>query len=461
MRVPFRHFPVSLRPCPRPLDWSPALSSVLFLCFRQASPLQQSEGWPSTSPHCPSRTFLQGWATPLRHRVPVRPSDKLGLRGHIAEIPENDLVVRWDENETCRISNSVLRALMLQAVGRGEDALRGTRWAPYEEILVDVAGLPAMSHNVTDQMSTASDLRTDIYIHYCNTVLLRVELKGSTAAMAEALGDLTKKHCWTEHYANISSIPALAVAGTQMTFCLIHKGSMGGSELTYQQSFDYSSESERPRIILAILNTARLLLSLKSEVHPSLLSEGKPLDRQGCKITLKHAKVFKQFKQDSDRAHAQQFYNTPGLSEARFISTLVEWNRDWLVTAPFGVQRKPTPAELPRAAFCLLTAVADLHRLGWAHCDIRWPNIIHFQGDWYLIDFSEATLLGERPRRSLAALPTQQRGQPYTAQMDLFELGSCLADLESLALPWSQFAEHLRRGEILSAAESLSKIPQS
>src|SRR5690606_4198048 len=48
---------------------------------------------------------------------------------------------------------------------------------------------------------------------------------------------------------------------------------------------------------------------------------------------------------------------------------------------PVGEQRSPAgAAELQQCLVQVLRALQDLHRGGWAHCDVRWPNIVFVRG---------------------------------------------------------------------------------
>ena len=71
---------------------------------------------------------------------------------------------------------------------------------------------------------------------------------------------------------------------------------------------------------------------------------------------------------------------------------------DWfrLILTPVGVTRIPkTESELGHAISCICQALYGLHENGWAHNDIRWPNIVSYHGDWILIDCEFANKLGE------------------------------------------------------------------
>jgi len=59
---------------------------------------------------------------------------------------------------------------------------------------------------------------------------------------------------------------------------------------------------------------------------------------------------------------------------------------------PIGLQILPQSfEELLVALKCVLQALDGVHKLGYAHGDIRWPNILYTSdNNWLLIDFEEA-----------------------------------------------------------------------
>jgi hypothetical protein len=56
-------------------------------------------------------------------------------------------------------------------------------------------------------------------------------------------------------------------------------------------------------------------------------------------------------------------------------------------SSPVGVTRKPRDTvELLTAIRQIFGCIFHLHDLRYVHCDIRWSNIINYNGDWDLID---------------------------------------------------------------------------
>lgn len=73
--------------------------------------------------------------------------------------------------------------------------------------------------------------------------------------------------------------------------------------------------------------------------------------------------------------------------------------------------------------------------VGWAHCDLRWPNILWLrEGDWMVIDFDCAC-----PNRAYVVLPDARfrapelgdgtRG-PYSTHCDMYQVGLLMGEYE-------------------------------
>ena len=81
---------------------------------------------------------------------------------------------------------------------------------------------------------------------------------------------------------------------------------------------------------------------------------------------------------------------------------------------PVGIQRPPNTKQEVQHLLCdVLRALVILHKLGYVHCDVRWPNIITaplagqpMGACWCLIDFGETKLISDtiKPQRDLVQL---------------------------------------------------------
>ena len=65
-----------------------------------------------------------------------------------------------------------------------------------------------------------------------------------------------------------------------------------------------------------------------------------------------------------------------------------------LTLKPCGIEHVPSSLkELVSAIRCVLLALQGVHNLGYAHRDVRWPNVLYVSDeDWRLIDFENSSL---------------------------------------------------------------------
>lgn len=67
-----------------------------------------------------------------------------------------------------------------------------------------------------------------------------------------------------------------------------------------------------------------------------------------------------------------------------------------LSITPVGSQRQPVnETELLEAVKALHHGLVWLHKKGWIHGDIRWPNVLVGSQGWFLVDFENASKSGD------------------------------------------------------------------
>ncbi|DBA02858.1 TPA: hypothetical protein N0F65_006648 [Lagenidium giganteum] len=145
--------------------------------------------------------------------------------------------------------------------------------------------------------------------------------------------------------------------------------------------YDLKHLEGRFRLLLAILNVARLLRSLASVCPESARDEYKKLFQALFQRAKDHVEaVYKVLEE-----HA--IPNVDRLDHA-------DQNAMRLVFKPRGQEKRPANlVELFHALANVLQALVKLHAASWMHRDIRWPNVIKSRdGDnsWFLIDFMDA-----------------------------------------------------------------------
>jgi eukaryotic-like serine/threonine-protein kinase len=96
-----------------------------------------------------------------------------------------------------------------------------------------------------------------------------------------------------------------------------------------------------------------------------------------------------------------------------------------------GIPLQELPrAQLGRAVTRLAAAVAELHRLGVVHRDLKLSNAILAETDVYLLDFELSAFRGAVDTSSggtLGHMPPEQDNAPAAFAADIFALGASLA----------------------------------
>ncbi|ETL94768.1 hypothetical protein L917_07341, partial [Phytophthora nicotianae] len=164
--------------------------------------------------------------------------------------------------------------------------------------------------------------------------------------------------------------------------------------------YDLKHLEGRCRLLLAILNVARLLRSLASACPESARDEYRAISRdQGIRILLEPSRVVKCFPKalfQRAKDHVEAVYKVLEEHAIPNVDRLdhADKNTMRLIFKPRGQERRPANlVELFRALANVLQALVKLHAASWMHRDIRWLNVIKSRdGDnsWFLIDFMDA-----------------------------------------------------------------------
>jgi len=195
------------------------------------------------------------------------------------------------------------------------------------------------------------------------------------------------------------------------------------SELPRSSSLWFSrtlnSYSNRVECILASLNVGRVLKYYV--MTPGLLIKADiPLGTWCDRNNKKQIKICYDFMivkstQDQSRLDAlKTFYNAtsqvPNLEKLYFgtgksyrdgfhsgVVNGVRYLNIYL--KPVGKTVSPSnPKELRTALLCILHCIKELHKLGYFHTDIRWPNVVKHGESWVLIDCYDFCAVNDRDR---------------------------------------------------------------
>jgi len=262
------------------------------------------------------------------------------------------------------------------------------------------------SRNVADfSSSTIQGKRPDFQFYVNQFLILGGEEKSSKTQLVVARsGLIAKLRKWNEHiYGRLNYIFGFACAGEFLTF---HAMSPSGNLANISDIFMLTSVEDRIKIIIFVINLARLFRTLVHRIPSGLHMLYQPIQRpNGGTIMIHYDYVMKTIPLDIvdldttyDYLHelytAMQRDHVPHVIELVKMSmiNLVSAGYIYLKLSPCGIQRIPqTKKEFLFAFKSILQALEGVHKLGYAHLDVRWANVLSVTDeDWRLIDFENS-----------------------------------------------------------------------
>jgi len=279
------------------------------------------------------------------------------------------------------------------------------------DVLKSVTHL-SQSYNTHDEASRTS-LRPDYFL-YGSVPLYKEEWKKESKELEKAKGELVAKMEWlSPQYDQVGWIPVCAIAGSTAFLGMLSKG-VFQSTLQELSTFQLAQVHERSRYLKAMLNVARLVLYLNTQVLSMWddFALAVPKVRLSCKITIHQHHVHKSYFQKEVFLRVLSLYEmvkaVPNVPRVRESSEA----HLWMNIIPRGLRRLPTETELSCCVGDILQALNGLHDLKIIHCDVRWPNIIYYEGHWTLIDLDNAKNDGELFQPPTGLYPPFQQACP-------------------------------------------------
>ncbi|CAJ0759408.1 6107_t:CDS:2, partial [Entrophospora sp. SA101] len=105
--------------------------------------------------------------------------------------------------------------------------------------------------------------------------------------------------------------------------------------------------------------------------------------------------IKKTFPSEAKVKHLENFYGLMSNYKIKCIDKLIRSRDNVVHLMPRGKEKKPKNLnELLRAIICILTCLEGLHNIKpnpVMHRDIRWPNVIQYEDQYFLIDFDFAS----------------------------------------------------------------------
>jgi serine/threonine protein kinase len=247
---------------------------------------------------------------------------------------------------------------------------------------------------------------------------------------------------WDNHsFGNLKFIIGFACGGEFFTFCAM---SSCGKIFDISRVFNLGSVIDRFDILLCVINLARLFRTLAHRFPKGNLMMYKPIQRlNGCTIEIRDDYVLKRIPVSIYEFKKRYKYldtlytvmlkeRVPHVIECWEISKSSKKRGETvfitLKLKPCGLEIMPNSQTLLLSALrSMLLALEGIHRLGYVHRDIRWPNILLVSDDdWRLIDFENSS-----------------PADPSLKKKDMRMVGELMSHCESLLFS-SEVLLHLR-----------------
>lgn len=351
------------------------------------------------------------------------------------------------------------------------DALVGRVWRTLSALCGKFAYVD--DRNTVDRSgATQRRLRPD-YCGWINHVLVaKAEHKGEVEELLAALQELASKmRVWNPLVMRgMPLLPCFAVGGHLIQFAVVRSGPAGKACVEpVTDPISMATPRDRLRVVALAFNMFRIITALRAHTPPHVIPLYKEQPRADGSITVFDDYVIKRCRRVAPTA----VYDALAAAAIPCAVRVVEYAAPSaerplarLKLAPVAVQMLPgDEAELRFAVIAVLRALAALHARGFAHRDVRWPNVLaDGQGGWLLVDFELSDAVGAPlPAHAIdpdsVAPEARVPDAPYTAGDDIWQVGRLLrsADVqlspEAAALATALMAPRAAR---LCAARALA-----
>jgi hypothetical protein len=324
------------------------------------------------------------------------------------------------------------------------------------------------SRDVTDFSSTTGPRTRPDFLFYVNQFLiLRGEEKKSKGELDVAKWELIEKlKKWNVlTFGNLKYIFGFACGGEFFTFCAM---SPSGMIFDVSRIFDLDSVVDRFEILICVINLARLFRTLAHRIPKGSVMMYNPIQRpNGCTIEIRDDYVLKRIPV-SIHEFEKRFEYLNSLYDSMIKERVPHVIERWEISKsqkmlgggirfivlklkPCGLQITPSSQNLLLSALrSVLLALEGIHKLGYVHRDVRWPNLLCVTDeDWRLIDFENSS-----------------QGDSSLMKNDMRMVGKLMSCCESLFLSSEVLVylrEHLLSESPPNATEALAilaKIPE-
>eukprot|EP00727_Mastigamoeba_balamuthi_P004122 m51a1_g13707 hypothetical protein (462) ;mRNA; r:80035-81957 len=221
---------------------------------------------------------------------------------------------------------------------------------------------------------------------------------------------------------------------------------------------------------MATASMCQVLLALKYSLPEITYPYLKKCLHNDTELVFHRSYVSKSFLSSSDHwAQLVTLYNVLRGHTCENLVAVSDWRRiDCPATkdgslryhisvAPVGERVLPSSEpELKGVMRQVLNALRCIHAVGYAHCDVRWPNVLKYEGRWVLIDLEEARPFGA----SIGHLIAPPAEKVSSVQSDLFMVGSMVrfSKVENLSAQAKRFIAWLCSQDAGSRPRSIDEV---
>eukprot|EP00160_Parvularia_atlantis_P015622 Unigene4551_Nuclearia_a/m.13901 Unigene4551_Nuclearia_a/g.13901 ORF Unigene4551_Nuclearia_a/g.13901 Unigene4551_Nuclearia_a/m.13901 type:complete len:574 (-) Unigene4551_Nuclearia_a:82-1803(-) len=292
--------------------------------------------------------------------------------------------------------------------------------------------------------------------------LILAEEKAISGTLMQALDDLRRKFFRLPHYGQLPFVFGFAFQGSNLViYQMIATNSI---QPFSENSFVLTDGTDILRLIAALINIGRYCRSviaparLNPIMYPIQLKMLHWHKRTNCEVRINFDNVEKAFSSPLMEMKAWRdamtaFYDTGKdipfteksiKQEERLIRKGDNEKSLVFTLQPVGIERVPTLGELPRAIYCIGSALSMLHKRGWTHNDVRWPNIVYTpdSNSWHLIDCEYANRVEFPPVR----YPAEVQPERCTTERDVLAFAKLISGrLSTFADTSSDTEQQLRQ----------------
>ncbi|KAK9824695.1 hypothetical protein WJX72_012463 [[Myrmecia] bisecta] len=334
--------------------------------------------------------------------------DRAGLSASdVQQLMRKGYMVVGDEQSS--IAHHVVGFLRARRSGDAEDSLHARDDCLFN-IMEDISDMPAQRNKVSDGSTNGACL--DVHVGHPPCVVA-VE-KDERSKLGSAVTECLIKTACIPHYARLPFLVGVAIAADLVQFFTFNAQSKKPGV-----QYNLKRIEDRAKCVVAAINIGCYLKYIEDkQLVPAVdYPFDRPLKdidgRRQLIISWKQVDKIYYDMDAADRTRLKTFYKqcrrVPFLERAHVVDE--EGGRLRLLLTPVGLQRLPCNTDEAKVAIkCILMCLKGCHKLGWAMCDVRWPNIILLgDGTWCIID-AEMELLrkGKRRRRTTADALLQQ-----------------------------------------------------